>query len=330
MASLFKDAPNLMEPLNTRQTSSSLRKDTLYLLIYLTILLIAAINIPKSIAMYHEGRAAIITFGLIGLWRYCWLMTHIIRSVIYGRIVFPRQRLKANQLWEAGWRPKRLLFMMTTFRELETTTHRVLQSIVDECNQVNVPVTLFIGTGDESDEEVIDLFFSKQKPSCPFELIMVKQKLPGKRYAIGETLRAMLRHGIAVDDPVIFMDGDTFFESGCLRLCLPFFQLFPNMQALTTNEAAIVKSGPLWVKKWLDMRFSQRAYTMQSYSLSNKILTLTGRMSIFRGKHLRDAEFLYIIENDHLKHWLWGEYRFLSGDDKSTWYYLLKNRADML
>ena len=59
------------------------------------------------------------------------------------------------------------------------------------------------------------------------------------------------------------------------------------------------------------------------------MLTLTGRMSIFRGKHLCEPEFLDIIENDHLKHWLWGDYRFLSGDDKSTWYYLLKHRADM-
>ncbi len=77
------------------------------------------------------------------------------------------------------------------------------------------------------------------------------------------------------------------------------------------------------------MRFAQRDYTMQSYSLSNKILTLTGRMSIFRGKHLREPAFIHIIEDDHLTHWLWGDYRFLSGDDKSTWYYLLKQRADM-
>ena len=305
-------------------------KDIIYLLFYLSILLIAALNIPKNTAIYHEERAALMSFGIIGIWRYSWWVNHVVRSIIYGHIVFPRRRLKANQLWTSGWRPKRLFFMMTTFRELETTTEKVLQSILHECNQVNVPVKLFIGTGAESDEIIIQNFFKKQKPDYPFEVIIVKQKLPGKRYAIGETLRSMLRHGLKEDDTVIFMDGDTFFESGCLRLCLPFFQLYPNMQALTTNETAIVNAGPTWMKKWLDMRFSQRAYTMQSYSLSNKILTLTGRMSIFRGKHLCNPEFIHIIENDHLKHWLWGDYRFLSGDDKSTWYYLLKEGADML
>ena len=304
-------------------------KDIFYLLLYLTVLLIAAINLPKSVTMYHEERAAIIGFGIIGAWRYCWWLTHVIRSLIYGHLVFPRRRLKANQLWESGWRPARLFFMMTTFQELQATTEIVLHSIVEECKQVNVPVKLFIGTGAESDQRVIEDFFAKQKTAISFEVIMVQQKLPGKRYAIGETMRAMLRHGLEDDDPVIFMDGDTYFEFGCLRLCLPFFQLYPKMQALTTYERAVVKNGPTWVKKWLDMRFSQRDYTMQSYSLSNKILTLTGRMSIFRGKHLREPEFIKIIENDHLTHWLWGEYRFLSGDDKSTWYYLLKCRADM-
>lgn len=304
-------------------------RDTFYLLLYITVLLAAAINLPKNVSIYYEDHPAMISLGLIGIWRYSWWMNHVVRASIFSYIIFPRRRLKANQLWESGWRPKRLIFMMTTFQELQTTTEMVLQSILDECKQVPVPVKLFIGTGADSDECTIQNFFAKQQTTNSLEVIMVRQKMPGKRYAIGETLRAILRHGLEEDDPVIFMDGDTYFEQGCLRQCLPFFKLYPKMQALTTYETSIVINGPRWMKKWLDMRFSQRDFTMQSYSLSNKVLTLTGRMSIFRGKHLREPEFINIIENDHLKHWLWGDYRFLSGDDKSTWYYLLKNRADM-
>jgi len=106
--------------------------------------------------------------------------------------------------------------------------------------------------------------------------------------------------------------------------------MFPALQALTTHERAIVQNGPWWLVKWLDMRFAQRDYTMKSYALSGKILTLTGRMSVFRGRHLLEPEFVEVIENDHLSHWLWGDYRFLSGDDKSTWYYLLKSGAQMM
>jgi glycosyltransferase Alg8 len=304
-------------------------KQIFYLSLYLVVLLLCVMHLPKSVTLYYEEQAAIAGFGALGIWRYCWWMNHVIRSIIYGKWVFPRRRMLADQLWNSGWRPSRLYFMMTTFKELPTTTEIVLQSILDECKEVNVPVKLFIGTGTDADEEIISRFFADRETPHLFDVIMVRQKLPGKRYAIGETLRAILRHGLNEDDPVIFMDGDTYFEPGCLRLCLPFFHLFPKMQALTTYELAIVKNGPAWLKKWLDMRFAQRDLTMQSYSLSNKILTLTGRMSIFRGKHLIEPEFLDIVENDRLTHWLWGEYRFLSGDDKSTWYYLLKQSADM-
>lgn len=316
------------QPCLTRAGSDKL-KQLFFLSLYLTTLLILFINLPKSVSLYYEERAAILGFGAIGIWRYCWWLNHVIRSLIYRKIVFPERRAKANALWESGWRPQSIIFMMTTYKELPATTKKVLQTILDECQQVNAPVKLFIGIGADSDEEVINHFFANKARSFPFEVIMVRQKLPGKRYAIGETLRAILRHGLHEDDPVIFMDGDTYFVPGCLRLCLPFFKLFPRLQALTTHEKAIVKNGPTWLKKWLDMRFAQRDLTMQSYSLSGRILTLTGRMSIFRGKHLLEPGFLDIVENDKLTHWLWGEYRFLSGDDKSTWYYLLKERADM-
>jgi glycosyltransferase Alg8 len=308
----------------------AISKQIYYLLLYVSILLMSVIHLPQSVALYYEEQAIIVTFGIIGAWRYLWWLNHVVRSFIYEKLVFPARRLKANQLWESGWRPNRLIFMMTTFQELKTTTEVVLQSILDECDEVGVPVKLFIGTGTELDESTIEHFFSHQNTKMPFDVIFVRQKKPGKRYAIGETMRAILRHGLTEDDSVIFMDGDTYFEAGCLRLCLPFFKIYSKMQALTTNERAIVKQGPLWIKKWLDMRFSQRHFTMKSHALSNKVLTLTGRMSIFRGKHLLEPEFIHIIENDHLHHWLWGDYRFLSGDDKSTWYYLLKHSADML
>ncbi|WP_058533911.1 glycosyltransferase [Legionella saoudiensis] len=301
----------------------------LYFFIYLGVLVVGYLYIPKDIAIYYENREAFIYFGFIGVWRYAWWLNHIIRSTIYSWLVFPHRRKQALQLWNSGWRPKRLFFMMTTFKELPSTTEAVLQSIIDECTGLTESVKLFIGIGDDSDKHIIQNFFSQQKTDFTLEIFLVKQKLPGKRYAIGEALRAMVNHGLTPDDYVVFMDGDTYFKAGCLKQCLPFFPLFPKMQALTTHEQALVYNGPNWIKKWLDVRFSQRHFTMQSYALSNKVLTLTGRMSIFRGKHLCEKGFLDIIEQDHLKHWLWGYYRFLSGDDKSTWYYLLKHQAEM-
>jgi len=101
------------------------------------------------------------------------------------------------------------------------------------------------------------------------------------------------------------------------------------LQACTTDEEVIC-IGPRWIERWLKMRFAQRRLAMQSHALSGRVLTLTGRMSVFRAKHLKKLEFIRLLEADHLENWLWGKFRFLSGDDKSTWYFMLKNRAHML
>jgi glycosyltransferase Alg8 len=88
--------------------------------------------------------------------------------------------------------------------------------------------------------------------------------------------------------------------------------------------------GPRWVSNWLSMRFAQRRIAMQSHSLSNRVLTLTGRLSVIRARHALNPAFIELVEEDHLDHWLWGRFRFLSGDDKSTWFFLLRAGAKMI
>lgn len=303
-------------------------KAIIQLCLYASLLFIAVVNLPQSVWTHIETRQAMIGIGIIGIWRYGWWFIHLIRSLIYGKIVFPKRRLKADQLWNSGWRPKRIFFMMTTFHEERTTTEKVLETVITECNEIAIPAKFFIGTGSEYDEEIIKNYISLHKTIMPLEVIMVRQGNPGKRSAIAATLRVMKKEELTSEDVAVFLDGDTVMIQGCLRKCLPFFPLYKNMHALTTNETVIVH-GPTWMKKWLDMRFAQRHFVMQSHALSNKVLTLTGRMSIFRASHVLNDDFIETIESDHLQHWLWGDFKFLSGDDKSTWYYLLKSGGQM-
>ena len=124
------------------------------------------------------------------------------------------------------------------------------------------------------------------------------------------------------------MDGDALYGNDVLEKSLSMFGADPELQALTTNEEVICY-GPAWVRSWLNMRFAQRRLAMQSHAVSNKVLTLTGRMSVFRAQHMINLKFIRTIEADHLDHWLWGRFRFLSGDDKSTWYHMLTRDAKM-
>src|SRR2546421_1212811 len=123
--------------------------------------------------------------------------------------------------------------------------------------------------------------------------------MPTSHYAI------ICRHGIASDDLVVFMDGDTIIEPGLIAKCAPLFAMRPNLGAVTTDEVATV-AGPGWMQDWYALRFAQRRLVMESHSLSRRVLTLTGRLSIFRGEIAQDEEFIRTIETDSLDHWLWG------------------------
>ncbi len=281
--------------------------------------------------VFWDNRTQTITLviGFLGIWRYGWWFTHTIRAAIYGTFVYPKMRKDGAALWQQGWRPRHLHFMMTTYKEERTITERVIRSICREVREAGVPGTIWLGSGDRYDEDLIEGLLRREMSELDITLRIIRQNQPGKRLAIGLVLRAMNRGGVQPDDLIIFMDGDFILDVGCVGRCLPLFALYPKLQAVTTDEEVLC-IGPRWIAVWLTMRFAQRRIAMQSHALSGRVLTLTGRMSVFRARHLLQLEFIRLLEADHLEHWLWGTFRFLSGDDKSTWYYLLKGGHKML
>ncbi|WP_179379063.1 glycosyltransferase [Jannaschia marina] len=272
-----------------------------------------------------------IAMGTLGIWRFGWWFTHAVRAEIYRRRRWPAMRAAADAVWRGGWRPRRLHIQMTTYFEEPAITRRVIGSILGQIRRERIPTTLYIGTGSAYDEAIIRAFVETHAQDIPddlAELVFLRQNQPGKRMAIGMILRAINRAGVDPDDLVIFMDGDALYGADVLEKTLPMFGADPELQALTTDEEVICY-GPKWIEAWLDMRFAQRRLAMQSHALSGKVLTLTGRMSVFRAQHMRSERFIRTIEADHLDHWLWGRFRFLSGDDKSTWYHMLTRGAKM-
>ena len=272
-----------------------------------------------------------VTLGVLGLWRFGWWFNHALRAEYYARFKWPGKRARAQKLWSAGWRPRRLHIQMTTFYEEPAITKRVIGSILSQIRREQIPTTLYIGTGSSYDEIIIREFVETHAQDIPddlAELVFIRQNQPGKRMAIGLIVRAINRSDVDPDDLVIFMDGDAIYSEDVMEKTLSLFGADPELQALTTNEEVICY-GPKWVANWLDMRFAQRRLAMQSHALSDRVLTLTGRMSVFRAQHMLSEKFIRTIEADHLDHWLWGRFRFLSGDDKSTWYHLLTLGAKM-
>jgi mannuronan synthase len=266
--------------------------------------------------------------GVIGLWRYGWWLTHFVRAVIFRRFFHPRRRARADALWATGWRPERIHILLTTYREQPETIALVVDALASEIRNLGRPATLWLGSREAADEDAFEAALEAQAGDLEVDLRIIRQTVPGKRAAIGLILRAMSRAGLGERDVVMFMDSDFVVGEGLFQRCLPLFALDLELHALTTDEDVVVE-GPGWVRSWLEMRFAQRRLAMQSHALSDRVLTLTGRCSLFRATHIVGEEFIGLVEDDRLDSWLWGDFKFLSGDDKSTWYALLRQGVKM-
>jgi glycosyltransferase Alg8 len=282
---------------------------------------------------YYMKNETLIALGSFAIWRYSWQAIHYLRAIFYNLFYYPRLKKRAAALPENIRFPKHLFFIIPSYKEEAWVSREAFHSILSELGKIPCSATLIVATGSDKDDMVISSIYNSHPVKEKVDLIFQRQS-KGKRIAMGHALRsAARRYHMLDDDPhsaIIFMDGDSYLEPGTLPKVLPFFGLIPRLGALTTNEVAFINTESSWYKNWFNLKFGQRHILFQSHSLSRKVLTLTGRFSIFRTSIVVQEDFIRQIENDVITHWRHGKFRFLMGDDKSSWYYLLKNQWEML
>lgn len=312
------------------------------LLMALYLLALAAVAIHAPDVVWHPNAPEfLIIVGVVGIWRYGWGAVHLVRSVIYRGFVFPRWRERADRLcaaWleEASDSPAmaaltlpHVYIVVTSFRIRSETTAAVYRAAIEEAKRWNGPVTIVASLVETADARLLKTLFRQLAPPSRVRLVFVRLPPRGKREALASALRAVARRMPRPDDVVVVMDGDTLLTPNTLRRCLPFFEIMPDIGGLTTDEDAIVGGGTLF-QQWHALRFAQRHMLMSSIGLSRKLLAMTGRMSMFRAGIATRPDFVRIVENDSLRHWRLGHIRFLTGEDKSTWFWLLERGHDML
>jgi glycosyltransferase Alg8 len=69
---------------------------------------------------------------------------------------------------------------------------------------------------------------------------------------------------------------------------------------------------------------------MSSMALSGRVLVLTGRFSVMRMEVARLPDFAQAVAHDSIAHWRLGRIQMLTGDDKSSWFVVLKAGWKML
>ncbi len=293
---------------------------------YLALIVVVFVSLPEK--AQRIPLESIVVFGFIGICRYTWVITHCIRAVIYEHYMYPKMRFEADQLPEDQKMPERVFFIIPTAGEKPEVSRQMLGSVLDEASTIPSKVIIVVNAGSEEDDKIFKMLLS-ERPALPnIEMRFIRQ-YGGKRGGMADCVSQLMNEQVDKNDALVLMDGDTVLGEGILQKCLPLFALRPKLGAITTDNISVTK-GNWFYRKWYTLRFSMRHRMMKSQSLSKQLLVLTGRFSVFRITECLNDEFVSYLENDRIKHWLHGEIKFVTGDDKSTWYCLLKRGCEML
>ena len=316
------------------------------MILSLYVLALAALLLHAPMDLLDPAtRPFIIVIGGIGIWRYGWALVHFVRAQYYKRGYFPRLRRRAETFVAAAIPDgdpatgettgddsasvPDLYVLVTSFRLRAEITAVVFKAAIEEACRYPGRVTLVAALVEMADQRFIKHIFYKLAPPDRVRLLLVRTPSRGKRHSLAVGLRAVARSRPTPDALVTLLDGDTILTPGALGRCVPFFQAMPEVGALTTDEDAVVHGGT-WLRQWYRLRFAQRQMLMCSMGLSGRLLTLTGRMSMFRATFATEPSFIENLAADSVDHWRLGRIPLLTGDDKSTWYWLLRRGRTML
>ncbi len=299
---------------------------------YLLLLLATACMLPEAV-WDPNAKEFMFLFGGIAVWRYSWGLTNLVRFFIYTKHTFPRWRRTAEAMGKEGL-PPHLYLLVTSFRIGTETTRRVYESVIHEAMHYQrthcLPVTIIASIVERSDQFLIKQVFVAAAPlPDAVKLVFVRIAGTGKRDALACGFRSISFANPPKGSLAAVIDGDSMLPAGSLAQCCSLFAVLPKLGALTTDEICEVE-GSWKFREWYNLRFAQRHIFMSSVSLSRRVLTLTGRMSVFRAHILCDPAFIERVELDWVDHWRLGRFKFLTGDDKSSWFHVLSRGYEMI
>jgi glycosyltransferase Alg8 len=296
---------------------------------YLATIVLFMSMIPLDLFQYSDTAAnTVLILGILGTWRYSWAAINFTRAAIYNWIVYPRLKARSHARFAAQGAPSHAYFLVTTYMVDTESTILCYRALFAAAHRARDGATIYCSVVDGADERLIrSLFDNWHEDLSNTRLVIDRISSNGKRDALARTLRLIARAAPTRHDIVVFVDGDTCVPEDVVAQSAPMFTN-PKLGALTTDEGVIIERKNLF-RDWFILRFNQRQVMMCSMGLANHVLTLTGRMSVFRADLATTPGFINQIGHDTLDHWRLGRITFLTGDDKSTWYWLLKNGYEM-
>lgn len=294
---------------------------------YLSAIVILSSAVSKE--LLGQATVAVLVIGFLGSWRYSWAAINFTRAMLFQTIVHPRRKRAAQARFDAAGNPAHAFFLVTSYMIGTDTTIAVYRSIFQAAAAARDGATIVVSIVDGADERLIRQIYDVS-PARPAGVRLILDRIPGtgKRDALARSFRLIARLQPTPHDVLVVADGDTCVPEDIVAQIAPVFT-DPKVGALTTDEAVSIPEDSLF-RDWFKLRFDQRQVMMCSMGLSKRVLTLTGRMSAFRACLATNPGFIELVQADYINHLRLGRVNFLTGDDKSTWFWLLKNGYQMI
>lgn len=296
-------------------------------LLFVLAWVVLVLSLPKDGLAGAEG--AVLVLGIVGFWRYSWAAINLGRAGVYQLWAYPRLRRSADAAYSDRAAAAHAYFLVTSYKIEPDVTQRVYQSVFAAASASAGGATIVASVVDGADLRLIRLVHATMRTDMRKVRLVIDQ-VPGtgKRDALAKSLRIITGQAPSWRDIVILVDGDSCVPVDIVARAAPFF-CDRTVGALTTDESVEIEDTPVF-RDWFALRFTQRQMMMCSMGLGGRVLTLTGRMSVFRADLATDPGFIRQVQSDYLDHWRLGRVNFLTGDDKSSWFWLLKNGYKML
>jgi mannuronan synthase len=297
------------------------------------LLLMTCLALLPPPSVLHSASGTLVVIGIIGFWRYTWAAINLSRAAIYIKWAFPRLRARQTKAYDSTARVDHAYFLVTSYKIAPAISTRVYRSIFEAALQAKGGATVVASIVNEADGRLIRQVFEAVRAKSSRQVGHVSLQVDkiagtGKRDALANSLQTIAQLCPSPRDIVLLVDGDSCVPIDVVDKSLPFF-VDPSVGAVTSDEVSDTEGGQLF-RDWFRLRFAQRHVMMSSMALGGKVLTLTGRMSIFRANLATDPSFIRQVRSDFIDHWRLGRVHFLTGDDKSTWFWLLNKGYNML
>lgn len=307
----------------------SQRRYFIFFVLYIFVLILYGLALPRELFDPYQKKLIFI-LGIVAIYRYTWFFLNNIRAYIYKKVKFKRIRELEKRSGEEI-DPDHLFILITTFRISTSVTVKVYREAIKDAIASGYDTTIIASIVEVAEERLIRKIFLTLNPPKRVKLVIVRIKGTGKRDALAAGYRVVANStNINLERSVVaVIDGDSIVTPGTFRKCARLFGLDPELGGLTTDEDSILLTPPKNVSEyiylhWYRLRFAQRNVSMSSIALSDRILTLTGRMSMIRANIVAKAAFIQTVQSDYVDHWRLGRFPFLTGDDKSSLYYVMR------